>query len=154
MNTKKKGSVAAEPQHLLEGSNQDYARRPFESIPAWVGRVRRQASTEAAAHGLRLVPETSTGRSEQELRDLAANIIQRAMTQQRGAWSLVALKWFPPVHIPVDYDGEGGVWINDAAHLTAAGRHFVDLLHMLGKDRVHDGNLEGCEPAPIFFEVE
>lgn len=135
-------------RHGASSSTLDHYRRPGESIPDWVQRLRGMAAKVFGARGLaedkEVVPPVDA-----LVVETARGILKYARDAEPKAWAQYVL---PPMAIcTVDFAGDGHVWINDDTFTSAAGRMLAEVLHRMGGARVHDGVMEGAECPPVGF---
>lgn len=149
---KRKGPVqGASPESRIE-PDPDYSRRAGEATPAWLQRIQRIAAEVAADHGRTIsFGDERVTRSDEDLRGRAKAMLDLAPTRDRGDFLQTVFTVRPFDLFTVDVDGEGGIWINDASVVSATGRRMAAILHEMGGSRVHDGVLDGCEPAPVMM---
>ncbi len=81
---------------------------------------------------------------------LIQRFLEFAETAPWGHYLEAPLSILPMAIFTMDFDGKGGVWINEASLASPMGRDLAEALKKAAPDRVHMQGLPGCFPAPFF----
>lgn len=84
-----------------------------------------------------------------DFEEMAACMLDIAYKAERGCYLEAPLCLFPLAVFTVDFDGEGGVYINEASLVSPVGRTFAKVLKAAAPGRVHVHGLPGATPAPV-----